>query len=1389
MRADSPRWIEITPSQFAHEREGLHAVRDLLPDAEPYRAWANLEFVGDDGSTNEVDLLVLARNGLHLVELKHWRGSITGDGTTWLHNGRPVDNPLLLTTRKAKRLRSLLERVAREKKSRVRIPYVRASVLLHAPDVEVKLDTAGSSSIYRLDGAAGRHLPNIGEDLLTAPLRDERDIVDGPRGKEIAKLLQQAGIRRSVRSRTIGSVLVDEDVLAEGPGWQDYVGHHTALDGVVRRVRIYLVDRAASKEARETVQRAARREFAVLEGISHPGIARATDFVDHERGPTVVFERDSDEVRLDHLLARRANELGIDEQLQIVRSLAETIRYAHARRLVHRALNPSAVTARKSSGAGWSVRVQDWQTGVRGGSFHTPTAYVAGTRHLDALIDPTAAAYIAPEAYTSPDASGVALDVFGLGAIAFHVFTTLPPASGADDLLRQMSAGGGGLDALGALDGAPEAMEQLVYEATQGDVDLRTETAADFLEGVDALEEALTAPAEDDVDPLDKQPGEVIDHRFEVLDRLGTGSTARALLVRDTTRSDGRPVVLKIALDEDKAGRLRDEAEVLGEVRERRIVALLEPPLTVGGRTALLLEDAGRESLADLLRREGRLSLDLLERWGRDLLQVVQALDDVGVNHRDIKPDNLAYGESRTKHRRVHLRLFDFSLSRAPLEQTKAGTPPYLDPFFDPVRRPRWDAAAERYAVAVTLFEMATGAVPVYGSGESHPTQVADEAGVSAEMFDAPVASGLVEFFERALRRKPKERFDTLGDMAQAWATVFAAVPQSAPEDTAPPMPGDDRDALAGAATLDTPLVDSGLTPRAVSALERYDVTTVGELLALGGYETSKIARVSEATRKEIRRRAKQWREALGGAEPAAGTVTTEPGTPTSRGVDAVLARLVPSTTGRGANEARAVRLLLGMADPDGGAPLAWPTQHEVADRLGVTSQRVIQMAATVRTRWAVDAGLAEAADDVARLLADAGGLLAAPEVARALLLLRGSTAEEPLRTTQALGLVRACVEVEQERGGESRIDLRRTTAGVLVALEPDDPSAPPAGELLDHAVALGRVATELAEEDPLPSAARCLERLRTVPSPEGLSPLDDIRLPRVAAAASASAAATPRGEIYPVGLAATRALAAVAGALSGGGTPAQVEERVRSRFPEAAPLPARPALDQNLAGAGLLLTWDGARYAPPSRGDSTVFPGRTRTRTLLTEGGPLPAELADLEARLTTSLETSAFLTLAVDSSRLDEAKAALVKRFGVTPYDVTRELLVAMRATAEAGQVMWDVVLRADRPDAPPMHAARLRQLVGQAARPVEAYLAEAPEPLLLTEAAPLARYDRLARLEGIADRTTRRPAARWLLLAADGTGPPTLDGRPAPTSSGWLRLPNAWVSHTLHVLGRVS
>lgn len=78
----SERWKSIGTSQFAWEMEALSFLKEKLPDRDPYRFWSNFEFVADDGSINEVDVLVFTPMGLFLVEIKSRPGEIMGDDYT-----------------------------------------------------------------------------------------------------------------------------------------------------------------------------------------------------------------------------------------------------------------------------------------------------------------------------------------------------------------------------------------------------------------------------------------------------------------------------------------------------------------------------------------------------------------------------------------------------------------------------------------------------------------------------------------------------------------------------------------------------------------------------------------------------------------------------------------------------------------------------------------------------------------------------------------------------------------------------------------------------------------------------------------------------------------------------------------------------------------------------------------------------------------------------------------------------------------------------------------------------------------------------------------------------------------------------------------------------------
>ncbi len=63
-------WIRVSESRFPWEREALEFIRQQFPSHSPYLAWSNFEFIANDGSINEVDLLVFTPQGFFLIEIE-----------------------------------------------------------------------------------------------------------------------------------------------------------------------------------------------------------------------------------------------------------------------------------------------------------------------------------------------------------------------------------------------------------------------------------------------------------------------------------------------------------------------------------------------------------------------------------------------------------------------------------------------------------------------------------------------------------------------------------------------------------------------------------------------------------------------------------------------------------------------------------------------------------------------------------------------------------------------------------------------------------------------------------------------------------------------------------------------------------------------------------------------------------------------------------------------------------------------------------------------------------------------------------------------------------------------------------------------------------------------
>lgn len=1408
--ATTKNWIAITESSFPWEREALDFVRTQFPSHEPYRAWSNFEFIAEDGSVNEVDLLLFTPQGFFLVEIKSRPGRLRGDAGTWTWetdgNLTTVDNPYQLANSKAKKLRSLLQR-QKACKNKGQVPFVEALVFCSAPDLHCDLQGTAHYHVCLRDRPSEGERP-ARSGIVAAIKRREcsgldpyaKGTHDRPTAKMVAQAMEQAGIRPTQRSRKVSDYEL-EHLINEGPGYQDWQATHSTLRNVRRRVRIYNVRTGATIDERQTIERAARREAELLEMLQHPGILRREGFTEHELGPALIFEHDPRSIRLDHFLAQSHAQLTVDQRLDLLRQITEVVQFAHEKRIVHRALCPQSVLVTATEMGQFQVKVFNWQVGYRseGTTTSNPFRAITATSHIDRLVDDSGTAYMAPEAISDDNNVGEHLDVFSLGAIAYHVFSGSPPATNGLELSNKLRETKG-LQISSVLNGAGISLQELIQWSTHADVGVRLDSVGDFLELLERVEDEATMPEVETFsdDPTRAKKDDLLPGGYRVIRRLGQGGSSVVLLVD----KDGEEFVLKVASDPDQNSRLRDEAEILGKLRHNHIVAQCGT-LEIGDRFAFLMhpafankDDRRIETLRDRLRHDGRLHIDLLQRFGEDLLEVLKYLEEeAGIPHRDIKPDNIAIGQIK-RGDKLHLVLFDFSLSRAPAENIRAGTTGYLDPFLPLRKHKRWDLNAERFAAAVTLFELAAGPnnFPKWGDGTSDPSHLDCEATIDGDLFDASLRDALTEFFQKAFRRNPEDRFDNARQMLDAWRDCFVGIDE-------PATLSDHEDEneirqLLASATFDSHIQELGLGTRATNALDRANILTVEDLLTVPMRRLLRLRGVGNRTRREIGAAVRILRERLGSPQRSElpdvddSSVTDESFEAGDLSVDQLIGRITRCGSREGDTAKETLQVLLGL-DPR--LADAWPSQTEIARLVNVTRARIGQLVGKFQARWAKDSTLNKLRGDLNEILKNAGGVMTVAELAEAILVARGSVEDEPRRTALATAVARACAEVERTMA-EPRFLVRRDNGSVLVALTPD---------LASYAGRLGDEADRLANEDPLVPPTRVLQRLREISVPADSPALSDARVVRLAAAASKHAAVSSRQELYPRGMDAPRAIKLSQGALYGVPflTVQQIQDRVRSRYPEAAALPDRPVLDDLLSAAGFDFNWDAAGkgvgcYVSRLRDTPSVTSGSESVSRAATSSGSLtPGEITpdiadarQFEERLERGLKEGSFLALLVHPKYYQRAAQELCHRFAIEAIDFEGLFIDALREVASKAGAKWEAVVGADAtPGSEPWK--KLMVLVNRAMPLVERRLNSAAKTMLLIYPGLLARYDQMPLLERLRENVGRRDGIPGLWLLIPGDSQALLDGKAIPIISPGqrTRIPEGWLRNEHRALRR--
>jgi eukaryotic-like serine/threonine-protein kinase len=267
----------------------------------------------------------------------------------------------------------------------------------------------------------------------------------------------------------------------------------------------------------------------------------------------------------------------------------------------------------------------------------------------------------------------------------------------------------------------------------------------------------------------------ILPGRYRDVERIARGAMGDIYRATDSTL--GRVVAVKV-LAEPYVG---DESARKRFAREARAAARLS-----GDPSIVTIYDVGEESERPYIVMEymggGSLEQRLADgaqppaqalRW---LEQVGRALDHAhanGVVHRDVKPGNLLLDNDGNVH------VADFGIASAAwmasltTAGTVLGTAGYLAP--EQAAGERATPASDRYALAVVAYELLTGERPFARESPTAEAAAHVSAPIPApsERSDLPVQ--LDSFFERALAKRPEERFATCAELVAALREAFGA--------------------------------------------------------------------------------------------------------------------------------------------------------------------------------------------------------------------------------------------------------------------------------------------------------------------------------------------------------------------------------------------------------------------------------------------------------------------------------------------------------------------------------------------------------------------------------------------------------------------------------------